>query len=432
MTGSDGITWTAQTPAANISWSGVTYGNGKFVAVSASGVADDVMTSPDGITWTIRTGAQPYSWRDVTFGNNTFVAVGINAGSYGVMTSTDGITWDLRLAGPSNSWRSVTFGNGLFVAVSNSGIGNRVITSPDGINWTTRTSAADNSWQGITYGNGLFVAVSSSGGTSRVMTSPDGLTWTLRTSAVANSWNSITYGRGVFVAVSITGTGDKVMTSPDGITWTSQTSAADNQWSAVAYGNGVFAAVANFGAADRVMTSGTLGVLPVTHLNFSGRTSNGTNYLLWQTATETNTKHFEIERSKNGVAFYKIGTVLSAGNSDNTKNYSFTDAMPQIGANYYRLKQLDLDGKFEYSNIIVVTSKAITASVFPNPAGNRITIHTDSDNLNSIAQVYSITGKLEQTISIKTVDQAIDISRLAKGVYTIRMNNGSAVQFVKE
>ena len=104
-----GDSWTIRTSAANNDWLSVIYGNGVFVAVSATGTGDRVMTSPDGITWTIRTSAA------------------------------------------NNEWRSVTYGNGLFVAVSDTGTGNRVMTSPDGINWTIRTSAANNSWQSVSY-----------------------------------------------------------------------------------------------------------------------------------------------------------------------------------------------------------------------------------------------------------------------------------------
>ena len=173
-TANGGHIWTSRSAAANNTWSSVTYGNGLFVAVSASGTGNRVMTSPDGITWTSRSSAADINWQ------------------------------------------SVTYGNGLFVAVSLSGTGNRVMTSPDGITWASRSSAADNSWRSVTYGDGLFVAVSSTGTGNRVMTSPDGITWTIRSSAADNTW-SVTYGNGLFVAVSSTGTGDRVMTAPSSI-----------------------------------------------------------------------------------------------------------------------------------------------------------------------------------------------------------------------
>lgn len=461
-----GITWTSRTSAGDNFWVTVTYGNGLYVAVSGS--AGAVMTSPDGITWTLRS-APTNAWQSVTYGAGLFVAVANNGTNNRVMTSPDGITWTSRTTPADNFWQGVTFANGLFVAVAGSGTGNRVMTSPNGITWTIRSSAADNQWSDVTYGNGLFVAVAQTGTNNRVMTSPNGTTWTIRTSAANNFWNAVTYGNGVFSAVSSAGamtstdgiawtirttpTGSwssvvyglglfvatdgsgstlSVMTSPNGTTWTQRTAASANQWNGLTYGNGVFVAVAGTGTGNRVMTSGTFGVVPVKLLSFSGIYKSGTNQLQWQTATETNSKYFEIERSTDGIAFNKIGLIESTGNSSSIKSYNFTDTKPLNGINYYRLKQTDLDGKFEYSNIITLTTKGFSTSVFPNPASNTLTIHTGNNNLNSIAQLYSITGKLEQTINIKSVDQAIDISRLTKGVYTIRMINGAAVQFVKE
>ena len=254
MTSPDGVVWTSRTSAANSSWYGVTYGNGLFVAVSITGVSSNrVMTSPNGFTWTLRTTPVNNAWISVTYGNGLFVAVSYDGVNNSVMTSPDGITWTSRTTN-NNSWQNVTYGNGLFVAVAASGTNDRVMTSPDGITWTTRTTN-NNVWVGVAYGNGLFVAVSVTGTGNRVMTSPDGITWTSRTSAANNDWNSVKYGNGLWVAVASTGTGNRVMTSPDGITWTSQTSAANNFWTTVTYGKGLFVAVSTDGTNNRVMTS---------------------------------------------------------------------------------------------------------------------------------------------------------------------------------
>jgi hypothetical protein len=283
--------WTARTSAADNNWFGVTYGNGLFVAVAATGSGDRVMTSPDGITWTARTSAADNDWRSVTYGNGLFVAVAVTGSGNRVMTSPDGITWTARTSAANNEWFSVTYGNGLFVAVAGSGSGNRVMTSPDGITWTARTSAADNSWLSVTYGNGLFVAVAVTGSGNRVMTSPDGITWTARTSAADNLWFSVTYGNGLFVAVARSGSGNRVMTSPDGITWTARTSAADNSWFGVTYGNGLFVAVAETGSGNRVMTSPD-------GITWTARTSAADN--LWFSVTYGNGLFVAVARSGSG------------------------------------------------------------------------------------------------------------------------------------
>jgi hypothetical protein len=84
---------------------------------------------PDGITWTSRTSAADNSWRSVTYGNGLFVAVSADGTGNRVMTSPDGITWTIRSSAVDNMWLSVTYGNGLFVAVSSDGTGNHVMTS---------------------------------------------------------------------------------------------------------------------------------------------------------------------------------------------------------------------------------------------------------------------------------------------------------------
>ena len=132
MTSTDGLNWTDHPDAttAREFWSSVAYGqdgNGDalWVAVSSSNL---VMTSPDGTTWTSRTPAANLNWRDVAYGNGLWVAVSADGTGNRVMTSPDGITWTLRDSAADNSWSSVAYGNGLWVAVAASGT-NRVMTS---------------------------------------------------------------------------------------------------------------------------------------------------------------------------------------------------------------------------------------------------------------------------------------------------------------
>src|SRR5690606_21150331 len=95
-----GDNWTAHPAAENNEWRSVTYGNGKFVAISQSGT-NRVMTSVDGETWTAHPAAETNSWGSVTYGNGKFVAVS-GSGTNQVMTSTDGETWTAHLAAENN------------------------------------------------------------------------------------------------------------------------------------------------------------------------------------------------------------------------------------------------------------------------------------------------------------------------------------------
>ena len=232
----DGITWTATTlPSTTVDCNSVTYGNGKFVAV-ASG-SDKAAYSEDGITWTAATLHGSRDWKSVTYGNGKFVAMAYdsNFAAY----SEDGITWtDFVLPNIATKWISITYGNGKFVAVvNNSSI---AAYSEDGITWTETTLPSSANWQSVTYGNDKFVAITNS---ETAAYSEDGITWTKITIPDFINWYSVTYGNGKFVAVAFNSS--KVAYSEDGITWTAaDTLPSAAIWESVTYGNGKFVAVA--------------------------------------------------------------------------------------------------------------------------------------------------------------------------------------------
>lgn len=103
---------------------------------TSNSIIMEVSHCPVGTNWTIRTSATDNDWRSVTYGNGLFVAVAATGTGNLVMTSPDGITWTIRSSATDNQWTAITYGNGLFVAVSSTGNGNRVMTSPDGILWS--------------------------------------------------------------------------------------------------------------------------------------------------------------------------------------------------------------------------------------------------------------------------------------------------------
>lgn len=124
-------------------------------------------------------------------------------------------------------------------------------------------------------------------------------------------------------------------------------------------------------------------VLPVTMKSF-GVSRSGNNALLnWITAAEQNTDHFEIERSFDGVNFVKAGNVQAAGNSNREVNYSFSDPITVTsGIIYYRLRTVDIDGKWSLSKIVSLrlSGKSLTNfTVYPNPFTNNIKINVSSD-----------------------------------------------------
>lgn len=483
-----GITWTSRVSAGNSTWTSVCYGNGKFVAVGANtGCPKCVMTSPDGINWSIQT-AIPGVWSAISFGNGTFVAVA-DGGPNQVMTSPDGVNWtDHTPAAIDNAWKSitwgdpkgdgkglfvavtdvtsmdqvmissddgltwtshksvvpdpwvtVTYGNGLFVAIAASNIYsgkvNQVMTSSDGINWSGHESTANNDWTSVAYGNNLFVAVAqNSSAGEQVMVSSDGSTWTAHKAATPDSWNSIAFGSGLFVAVSYSslGAGNEVMTSPDGITWTGRTASANLIWESVTYANSLFVAVGQGGSSSaQVMTSGTFAAIPLHWLYVKGGLNNAKQASIEWQVVEQDVAGYTIEKSSDGINYITVGIIASKGNGENS--YSFTEQRLLTSTAWYRLKQTDIDGKFSYSNIIVLRNRDnFPISVYPNPVEALATVLVDKKSLNKTALLTDMAGKTWQTTRINNLCFAINVAGYPTGCYLLKIENEIPVKIIKK
>lgn len=108
-------------------------------------------------------------------------------------------------------------------------------------------------------------------------------------------------------------------------------------------------------------------ILPVSLVNFTVKKQNSTTLLQWQTTNEINNSYFDVERSKDSKTFYSIGT-KQGSNNDGINNYSFTDHAPLKGINYYRLKQIDKDGKFSLSKTVSAMFEQTKTKLYPNPS----------------------------------------------------------------
>lgn len=172
--------------------------------------------------------------------------------------------------------------------------------------------------------------------------------------------------------------------------------------------------------------------LPVTYTHIEAAKRDNASLVTWGTAFEMNSVGFNIERSNDGKTFTKIGFQNSKainGNSNSVLEYSFTDAKPFAGINYYRLKQVDKDGKSEYSKIVSVAfDNAQMVKVYPNPATNMVTV--DAASVKSI-ELYNILGQaVNAPVTFGSSSHNINTSGLAKGSYTLRIvtDNGTTTQ----
>ncbi|MDF2382550.1 T9SS type A sorting domain-containing protein [Nostoc ellipsosporum NOK] len=192
---------------------------------------------------------------------------------------------------------------------------------------------------------------------------------------------------------------------------------------------------------------GTFVLLPVNLLTFSGEKTGGVNQLYWTTASEQNNKGFEVQRSLNGTDYTVLGfvnTQATGGNSGVKLDYSYTDAAPTGTTQYYRLRQVDQDGRSKYSNVIQIkgtpASRLSISSVYPNPASNEITISMSSPVRSTVTvSILNMSGQVmgQQVISIGTGSNSlpVNISKLPAGYYMFKLTSesGSAVtRFIKQ
>jgi hypothetical protein len=173
----------------------------------------------------------------------------------------------------------------------------------------------------------------------------------------------------------------------------------------------------------RVSDSWFTSALPVKLLNFSAEIDNNQTNLFWSTAAEVNNKGFELQRSLDGKNFTSVTFVKGAGNTNRVTRYNFKDN--NNSSAYYRLKQLDFDGQFEYSNTIKVVNSELSIELSPNPFNENIEINSLTPILN--AEIIDITGKVKIIEIANSNKLNINTSELGKGVYFIRINNGENV-----
>ncbi len=178
--------------------------------------------------------------------------------------------------------------------------------------------------------------------------------------------------------------------------------------------------------AGKVFIYGQQSAIPIKLLSFDAKEYNGTVMLSWETASENNNDFFEIERSENGKDFAAIGKIDSKGDSRDIVKYSFIDKMPINGTDYYRLKQVDFDGRYEYSNVVNVAISGRELSIFPNPASDYIII----ENVENWDNVTICDMKGDKVFLPRISNTKVDISNLKKGIYNIKEKAKKALRFI--
>ena len=181
--------------------------------------------------------------------------------------------------------------------------------------------------------------------------------------------------------------------------------------------------------------------LPVELTSFSASFISGDVHMKWTTATELNNRGFEIQRS-DGEDFVTIGFVKGSGTTTEPHSYSFVDAKVETGVYSYRLKQIDLNGEFTYSNIIEIDIAApLTFALsqnYPNPFNPTTTINYEiAKPVNVSLVIYNMLGEQVQVLIDNQLSEPgvhsvnFDASNLASGTYIYRLQAGDFVQTKK-
>ncbi len=205
--------------------------------------------------------------------------------------------------------------------------------------------------------------------------------------------------------------------------------------------NSVFTSNSSFDDVDRIvitaMDLANLGiddiefevVLPVELLDFKGAVNDDAIELRWQTMSEWNNDRFEIEESKDGIRFEKIGEVKGNGTTSEQQAYSFVIEKPETGLKYYRLKQVDYDNQFEYSKIINVDFVKLDesfGSFYPNPSNGLVSLDYEARAYGEIIiSIFDVTGKIkfEQFHQVSKGNNHLnfDFSNISPGIYLVEI-----------
>lgn len=176
--------------------------------------------------------------------------------------------------------------------------------------------------------------------------------------------------------------------------------------------------------------------LPVEGLEFYGKKQNGEIQLFWTTTMEIDNDYFEVQKSLDGINYEVIATIEGAGNTQQAQYYESLDRQPTKGWNYYRLRQIDFNGQFQYSNVIAFDYQQLFTDairVSPNPAQTLVNLSFSAEEPGPY--VISICNEIGNSVLIRTelVKRGrnvieLDIQHLAAGVYTVLVRASDSTQ----
>ncbi len=254
------------------------------------------------------------------------------------------------------------------------------------------------------------------------------------TGGTGDGWNNTSYiqaGNNIFTGsngdgwnfTSFLQSGNAIFIGGDGDGW--------DKTSFLQAGNNIFTGGIGDGWSSTYIP---MGPIPVNFLYFNAQKQGQTSSLLsWKTAQEVNSAYFDLERSTDALNYTYIGRVNAAGNSQIPVSYFFTDNQPANGMNYYRLKQVDIDGRFIYTPSRLVRFSDLNAGAvkyFPNPTNGFLNIEL-SEAIKKESKVINISNAAGIVVNqLKLGSNAnpifkVDLSSYPKGIYFVQVKTAS-------
>jgi hypothetical protein len=147
----------------------------------------------------------------------------------------------------------------------------------------------------------------------------------------------------------------------------------------------------------------------------------------WLMSFETDVDHYEILRSSNGKDFISIGSIKANNNPDIRQSYTFTDENPMMGFNFYRLRQVQKNGKEHNYRMLSAEMRKLDISIYPNPIKNDLNINFGRELMpGTVVKVYDVLGHVVyyKELTERTLDFKIDMNDCTKGLYYLSVSSG--------
>jgi hypothetical protein len=315
-------------------------------------------------------------------------------------------------------------------------------TTNGGIVWSQQSGGTGNSLLDVSFSdvyNGTAVGVYG----TILRTTNGGINWISQTSGTTNELSGVSFidaNHGMVVGIG----GIILHTSNGGTNWIAQTSNTQDWLTSVCFTDANN--VTTVGVNGTILRTTNGGITPVELTSFTAAVSYSYIQLYWSTATELNNHGFEIERSFDKTTWTTIGFREGKGTTSDPQQYSYSDNISDLSALklYYRLKQVDFDGTFEYSKIVeveIAPTKFSLSQNYPNPFNPSTSIQYAISNTQFVSlKVYDVLGKEVVTLVNEEksagnynveFQSTVGSLQLTSGIYYYQLRAGDFVETKK-